>query len=297
MDPRQTFVVGYDASPPADAALRWAVEAARAVDARLEVRVVASALDPVVGAHGALETLYANRRMAHAMTRLDDLGVSAAHVAIVRGAVAPALVDAAGGTGTIVVGSDGGGPHSGPWHGSVSRQVVRSATGPVVVVRGREDPRSRRVVVGFDGSAAALVALGWAARHAAGTGQDLLAVTVLDGDQGRTRARADRARAGADLAVLRLRRELAALRRRHPGLRAESEIRIGDAAEVLVARSSRASLLVTGARVRDPVRELALGSIVRELLGRARCPVAVLHGADQPSAPASLVPADRAVRP
>jgi len=44
--------------------------------------------------------------------------------------------------------------------GSVSQQVATHAAGPVVVVRGRDDPTTGPVIVGVDGSPSAESALG-----------------------------------------------------------------------------------------------------------------------------------------
>lgn len=281
MSENQRIVVGYDASPAADLALDWAARTARAQGAELCVRVVVSAMDPVVHSTRALADLYANRRLAHAVSLLDDLGVQNASLEVLHGAVFPALVEDAGRDGTLVLGSDGHRPLGGLVHGSVSQDAARFAHGPLVVVRACEDPEARRIVVGVDGSPASLAALRWAAARAAVSGEEVLAVTVID--VGRRRRGADaplteRGQQRYDLAVLRLRRELGILRRAHPQVRLEQETRAADVTDLLVARSRRASLLVLGARNREPLVALALGSTTQELLAESCCPVALVRG-------------------
>lgn len=286
MTEKPRVVVGYDGSPEAGAALAWAARTAGAQDALLCVRVVASAMDPVVHSTRALADLYANRRLAHAASALADLGIDDADLAVVHGPVFPSLLEQAGRDGTIVLGSEGHGLLGGMLHGSVSQEVVRYAHGPVVVVRACEDPDARRIVVGVDGWPASRAALHWAAERAVATDEELLAVTVVGTRRGRhvePESMDRRTRKNHDLAVLRLRRELAALSRALPGLRCRQETCAGDVRDLLVSRSRHASLLVLGSTTHDPLIELALGSVAQDLLARALCPVALVRGAPVPA--------------
>ena len=65
--------------------------------------------------------------------------------------------------------------------GSVARTAARRSPCPVVVVRGRGVREVRRIVVGIDGSSAAMAALDWACDEANRHGADL---SLLDGVPG-----------------------------------------------------------------------------------------------------------------
>lgn len=286
---RERFVVGYDASPAAEEALAWAARSSVLQSLPLQVRVVASAMDPVFGSTRAIADLYANRRLAHALNQLHELGIDRAHLAVVHGPVFPTLLQESGRRGVLVVGSDGHGLIAGELHGSVSQHIARSAHGSVVVVR-RADPSAQTLVVGYDGRDAANRALRWTAERAAVTGERVLALTVVTSSRLKRRLEEplpahDQAR--FDLAVLRLRRELGGLRRAYPGVSFDAEVVNGALREVLVRHSAHASLLALGAYTHDPVVELALGSTVQHLLTHGQCPVALFR---PDTAPVANVP-------
>ena len=140
MSPFQTFAVGFDGSPDATAALRWALGLAKAVDAKVVV----------VHAVGLLEDL-------HGDTSSGDLGDSVRMLTIEAG-IDPAdvrldmsqgdpcsvLSRAAGApinADLVVVGSRGAGAHSGMLLGSTSLELAEHAMVPLVIVPGHKPQR------------------------------------------------------------------------------------------------------------------------------------------------------------
>jgi len=139
------------------------------------------------------------------------------------------------------------------------------------------------VVVGVDGSAESVRALGWAARYATATGarvQALLAwhypaaagqapvgvapEPVLKQTEGRERAILDEAIAKAYSGK--------------PGPEAEVRLGYGHPAQVLIDASKEADLLVVGHRGHGAFTGMLLGSVSIHCVTGAFCPVVVVRG-------------------
>lgn len=143
-----------------------------------------------------------------------------------------------------------------------------------------QDVPAGAVVVGVDGSTAALVAVDWAAEqarlehrplvlaHAIGlTDPAWLDHTLLD------LAVAREALSRAGTAVLDEAAQLA--RRRHPELEVHPVLRRNDPRTLLTDLAETAGLLVLGSRGMGPVRSLLLGSVGVSVVRRSACPVVV----------------------
>lgn len=135
-----------------------------------------------------------------------------------------------------------------------------------------------RIVVGFDGSSSAAMALTWAVGEASLRGAKLIALAVLDPPSNTPLSRgalSQEARESAPPPEI-----LNPLREKVHKVAGDSAIfrfRHGAAAEELVAASSEADLLVVGSRGRNPLAGLLLGSVARACLLHARCPVVVVR--------------------
>ena len=141
--------------------------------------------------------------------------------------------------------------------------------------------RTERIVVGYDGSPSARLAVGWAAEEAARRGLPLTVLHAADytglvGGPVSTSPWApglslDHARhvaeAGAELA-----------RGRDAGLEVQAVTGIGSAATVLIQESAGAALVVVGTRGHGDVAGLLLGSVAARVAAHAHCPVVVVRG-------------------
>ena len=277
----KNVVVGTDGSGNASAALGWAAEEAALHNASLEVVMVWSLydqhhpdhsdrFDPDYGDAAAQETL--------AAWVAETLGPDA-KVALraVRGEPVRALVEASDAADLLVLGARGKGGFEGLLLGSVSERVAQYANRPVAVVRTPAQMRHGRVVTGIDGSARSLEALRWAAEEARARDADLEVVhawglpmmasppvhaVLPDFSMLEENGRAVLDRALADPALA--------------GVKAHGHLVFGSPAKALLERAADAALLVAGTRGLGRVAAALLGSVSRQLLHHAPCPVVVI---------------------
>jgi nucleotide-binding universal stress UspA family protein len=271
-------VVGYDGSPESELALAWAADAARGSCRPLDVVVVGTHMDPVVGTFRERSDRVLDQQCARAHRALDALDLAHAPVRVRRGPTAPVLVAEARGAAFLVVGSPGQDQVRGRLAGSVSQYVAQHTTVPVVVVRPTGSPRAPRIVVGVDGSRQSSRALAFACGKAVEDGSEVVIVhsyrrgpLVLRGEfrvqhPGRVR----------DTAYALLDQAAALTASDFPGLSVSTVAVAGSPGRVLVERSRSAFLVVVGSRGRDPVEGLLLGSVSRHVLRHALCTVAVV---------------------
>ena len=279
-----TLTVGYDASPCARRALSWAAAAADGHAAK--IRVIACFGPPpvtepwlgMVPTDLSVVSAEADRELESAV---EPLRVAHPDISFERmatfGPPAERLAEEAAGSDLLVVGTSGHGPFDSWRLGSVAHAVVRHASCPVVLVPDVE-PRAPvgLLVVGVDGSPAAMAALHWACDEADDRDAELLVVHVWDypytTELASPTAR-DMTRVDAFLeleAAARFARE----RRRGP---VEDVLVEGSTTTDLVARSRDADLVVLGTRGRSQVRAALFGSVSQDVSGRAACPTVVVH--------------------
>jgi nucleotide-binding universal stress UspA family protein len=278
------IIVGVDGSAGSSLALRWAAQDAayRGVDL-----VVLHVYDwRIYGAASPIGARFVTdaRGAADAAVRaaLAEVNAFAPTVRVrgeaLLGGAGPTLVAGSGNGAMTVVGNRGRNGFASLVLGSVSQQVATHAAGPVVVVRGRSDPKGP-VVVGADGSAGADEALRLGFEEAAIRGIGVLAVRVYHPaeppwglgelpyvEDPSERREAERAA---------LAEEIAPWRDKFPDVPVESVALDGHAGEVLADVSGRASLLVVGTRGRGGFASLLLGSVGVAVLHHADCPVMI----------------------
>lgn len=267
------IVVAYDGSPDAELALEWAEATSSATGAPLQVVIVGTAMDPVVGHFREHADELVAAWKARATVHLRRAGVVDGEVEVRRGPVVPVLRAASHGAAALVVGSRGHGLAAGSVTGSVSQHVARHASCPVVIVRPAHQPDAARIVVGVDGSGGSEAALRFACARASRTGEAVLAVhgyhspVLPPAEPLAGRESAERLLAAAT-----------------DGVRAESpdleivELAVPAPADrLLVDLSAASSLVVVGSRGRDAFAELLLGSVAQHVLQGAHCPVAVVR--------------------
>ncbi|MGH7300219.1 MAG: universal stress protein [Candidatus Rokuibacteriota bacterium] len=292
--PRLAVLLATDGSPQARAAFALATtfpwpEAARAhvvraggglPSARRAARVwpagVWRALDQAL----RRETLRARRLLR---SRWPEVTVSVVNAPPIEAIIKEARRRRAG---VIVVGSRGLGSARRLVMGSVSRGVIRRASCPVLVVKGRAR-RVRRLVLGSDGSPNASRALGFLlARLEPPAGARVTVVRVLEPVLPRSGALLPAAVRRAVMssasslnaeraAEARREVEAAAALLKRAGWRARGVVREGvPLAELLrEAAASRADSLVVGARGTGGLARLLLGSVAEGVLDHSPVPV------------------------
>ena len=133
--------------------------------------------------------------------------------------------------------------------------------------------RTRRILVAYDGSADARLALRWAAEEAHATGRGLHVMTVDD---------AVTSPWGAET-VHRGEEVLAGLEETLGGLDVELETRVGHVTGELLRAAVSADLVVVGSRGHTRADDLLIGSVSQHVARHAPCPVVVVrpsHTAD-----------------
>ena len=289
-------VVGVDGSPTMFLAVAWAVDYAGSRSAPLRIVVVyhRDALEDEVIAAGAptdqshprtlnLARQHADAAAAHARSLDPHLHVE---TACIPGVPAKVLLEEAQRSALIVVGSRRLGRLHRAFSGSTGAATSAKAVCPVVVVRHRASRSlsDTRVVVGVGGPASQNAAE-FAFEEARRTHAGLTAVTAWHLNTADLASlvspveerQKQEARAQSMLAEV-----LSPLSAAYPELDVRQYVVEGSAAELLEKLSANARLLVVGSRGLSPLSALLLGSVSRETIKHAHCPVAVVHPRTSP---------------
>jgi nucleotide-binding universal stress UspA family protein len=281
------IVVGYDASPDARAALRWALDEAGRES--LPVKLV-HAFDWYVGpsllAPGPSRWPDTEARAditAMLAYAAEDAGKSHPDVAVstevMDGPAQVCLRDASLEAAMVVVGCRSSGGFAELLIGSTAVAVSARAHCPVVVVHAGAGEPTGDVVVGFDGSPCAQIALEFAFTKASGYRAPLRVIETWAPPSTRFVPQ------GLDLMTIargihvELDDLVADWKAKFPEVRVSTEVQLGSAAGFLVAASADARLIVVGSRGRGSVSGTVLGSVGQELIHHARCPVAIVREA------------------
>ncbi|MFF9125381.1 universal stress protein [Streptomyces sp. NPDC014889] len=280
---------GVDGSEESLAALAWA---AREAERRgLPLRVVRAWRHEV---HDAFDA--GDRDTQHAWVR-ESVAEAARTVTgrhpglevtaeAVEDDAAPALLAAAAGSETLVLGSRGRGALAGFLVGSVGQQVIAGAGRPVVLVRAGDRPTAeaagREVVVGQQGAPEdSAAALEFAFTTAAARGAGVRAVRawtlppVFAYSPGSLRL-LDEAGGLEPYERKALAAALQPWRERFPAVPVVEHVEMGSAGQVLLAAADNAQLLVVGRRARRTAVGARIGSVASGMLHHAGCPVAVV---------------------
>ncbi|MCZ2839154.1 universal stress protein [Modestobacter sp. VKM Ac-2985] len=277
-----SVVAGVDGSEPAAAAARAA--ALEADRRRLPLRLVRAFHWPagdLPGLPDAHQACAAARRSANAdlerlrrglVSHLPEWAIS---VELLDGRPETALCRTTQPGDLLVVGASGLTWGAGDVLGSVAEAVAATASCPVLVHRS-PDPLGRRragVVVGVDGAAGTREVLDAAATEAQLRGEPLHVVhawrQLTEDAVHPLRWRLD-AQAGTDAGSAAVAPHVAELRRRHPDLTVDTEVRRGRVGQVLVEATASTSLLVVGRR---DIADGGPGATVHSVLHRVEVPV------------------------
>lgn len=284
-------IVGVDGSEPSAAALDWAI--AEAFDRHARLRVVHSYTWPMYREEfdalphgpeeGGLRTA-AVEILARAVRRVRETATELPVDAVLRtGPTSRRLLAEAAGADLLVVGSRGLGGFAGLLLGSISGQVAAHAPCPVVVVRsgaGGGAQRAGQVVVGVEDIDASAETVEFAMDEAARLDTGVVVVHCLPPAVTVT------AMPGPvvlyddtelmESEELRFVEAVARWADKRPELRVTPQFSRIPPAWMLVEASAGARLVVVGSRGRGGFAGLLLGSVSRQLLHHAACPVAVL---------------------
>lgn len=286
----EAVVVGYDATPKSEPALRFALREAARTGRALQV-VTAFRTAPYVAAVPMLDyepiTAQAERQRALTQTAEDgiakavaDTGTDQVEVALqVRpGDAATYLVEASRTAALVVLGTRHHGTVLSALMGGATNRVLHHAACPVVVVAADTPVSWRQVVVGVDGSDSSLDALRFGAAQAQGADCPLVVLHAWE------------VMTSPDWVLVpvpephlyddQVRRWLDDLVRTTLGDDAgqvETRSTQGMAASVLLDATGPRDLLVVGARGRARFNDLLLGSVSQTCLHHAACSVAVLR--------------------
>jgi nucleotide-binding universal stress UspA family protein len=202
----------------------------------------------------------------------------------------------------VVVGHSGLGVIADALSGSPSVQLLSQSKAPVAVVRGgrRADSAERLVVAGVDGSPHGAAAVAVAIEEAAVRSGRLLAVHVQPNGLAARLTQLRLKLSQRHLPLVRRRpamvrpidEALQGLRGTYPEVPIEECALPGHPAGVLVDLSSRADLIVVGARGRGGFAGMLLGSVSQTLIHQTRCPVIVVPPDAVPASPTGPLSAE-----
>jgi nucleotide-binding universal stress UspA family protein len=284
----EQVVVGVDGSKPSLEALEWAVQEAVVRDVRLhlvyvlEPTYLQSPLTAPAPADMPEAEAAAHRLVRDLVQRARELAPSVDVAGSVQsGSPSGELLRAAATGELLVVGSTGHGAVPGVLLGSVSTSLAVHSAVPVVVVRSASKPPSGRIVVGVDGSPAALAAVEFAVKQASWRGASLTAVHVSTGPFPLVATTAEPQRIHkrdvdpTEAAVVA--EILAGWEEKFPDVLIDRIFMVGHAVPALAVAARGSDLLVVGSRGRGAFSRLLLGSVSLGVLHLAECPVAVVR--------------------
>jgi len=271
-------LVGYDGSTDADIAVEWATRAAEQAQEPLRVVVVEDV--GLTDGPGEWTASYWLGVELQARSTLTALGIDQPDVRRLRGRPVPVLLERATDASLLVLGSRGHGRVGEMLLGSVSQHLAGHASCPVAVARVADRPNQARIVVGMDGSGAAVRALDFACRRAAKTGEKVVAVRGWRVGNVPVDKRGN-VPVSLSTDLLERERELSSwtspVRASYPEVAIHEEVITVAAARAVVDASADASVVVVGSRGRNAVTGLLLGSTSHEVLHRAHCSVVVVR--------------------
>ncbi|KGN40682.1 universal stress protein [Knoellia aerolata] len=280
-------VVGFDGSPPGDAAFAWAVAEATRRDLPLHVLVARGMLYPVAAGYGLTTPWpeeFDSELVDEARERVAGMAPERAVVVeSVAGTPASFLVDASREAELVVVGRRRQSALGEAFSGSTSSQVAAHASCPVVVVDKDFDVSPQApIVVAVDGSSANDPAVGFAFERAAALGASVTAVHSWWVDVPQTFdapwLSEERVAELEHLHRGRLDVALAGWSAKFPEVEVRTVLRRSLPVEAVLAESEGAQLIVVGSRGHGGFVGLLLGSVSQGLLHRDRpCPIAVVH--------------------
>jgi nucleotide-binding universal stress UspA family protein len=283
MTQSRAVVVGVDASPGGQLALRWATAEAAKRELPMEVVVAyerpVTSLTPTITR--AVEAPASTKQVYEAAVAFvaDRLGSERVTGVFEAGRAAALLVERSAEAELLVVGSRSRSTLASVVLGSVSSAVAAHASCPVVVVRGAPTD-ANRIVVGVDGSPESDHALAFAFEEAGLRGWSVDAIFGWQAMEAIDPAVWTSEKAEEDREGRRreLRERVLPYEQKHPAVAVTTHVIEGQPAAVLAAASRTASLVVVGSRGRGGIAGLLLGSVSQGVLHHGHCAIAIARG-------------------
>jgi nucleotide-binding universal stress UspA family protein len=286
-------IVGYDGSRASDLAVVWAAQAA--TSRHLPLKVITAwtlpATEVGVGAGAAFDhqRLDAMREESHVILEKggslasDTAGDITVSGEVASGPAAGVLVRKSDEAAMMVLGSQGRGGLAGLFLGSVSRQVAAHVECPAIIVRPAQDPSSREVVVGVDGSKSSLNALEFAFQEASRRAYSVRVlhtwevppIGAITGVPTFAPPEMLKNLAGAEMRITS--EALAGYQEQYPDVSAKQEVLRGSPVKALREASEKAAMVVVGSRGRGGFTGLLLGSVSHAIAHNGKCTTAVVH--------------------
>ncbi|MFF2545324.1 universal stress protein [Kitasatospora sp. NPDC058063] len=275
-------VAGFDGSPESRAATEWAAREAQRRGCPLDL--LQAWPWPHQDVVGSEETY--RHALDQLALRADELrplaGVGPVTSAIVPTDPAEALEAAANSAGLLVLGSRGLGAVRGFLVGSVSHEVLRRASCPVVLVRAEAVESDGPVLVGLDLTHPMDDVLAFAFDAAARRGAPLRVVHVWSPPVSSQYTALQAVGGLGELSSVdraRFAEQLAPWRERHPEVSVTADLIQGSRSVDLVDAADGARLLVVGRRTRRTLFGAHLGPVAHAAIHHAVCPVALVRHA------------------
>ncbi|MCA1008359.1 universal stress protein [Rhodococcus hoagii] len=285
-------VAAVDGSPSSFDALRWAAQLARRRSAPLHiVHVLPSPGVYLSEAAVLIQAQFTEKlesdsegmlRRARELVGAEFADVEATS-AQYPGPPAATLVDLSARAGLLVLGATGAGTVGAMLVGSTGQRVANHARCPVLVCRGGAPAASddRPIVVGVDGSALSIHAVGVAYEYAAVLGARLVAVHAWGPARTVQRYGAfrlvDWSAVEAEERAL-MAESMAGHSAAWPDVDVETVLEQNSAGRTLLEYAGQARFVVVGSRGRSRISGALLGSTSQNLLHHAPCPVMICRG-------------------
>ncbi|PTR27470.1 nucleotide-binding universal stress UspA family protein [Rhodococcus sp. OK519] len=296
-DPETDFaegsvVAGIDGSPSSFEALRWAAQVARCKRAPLHVAHVLPSPGVYLSEAAVLiQAQFTEKLESDSVSLLrrarELVGAEFSDVdstfAQYPGPPSAALVELSGRAGLLVLGATGAGTVGAMLVGSTGQRVANHARCPVLVCRGGGpvEADERPIVVGVDGSALSIQAVGIAHEYAAVLGARLVAVHAWGPARTIQRYGAfrlvDWPAVEAEERAL-LAESMAGHSAAWPDVRVETVLEQNSAGRTLLEYAGQARFVVVGSRGRSRIAGALLGSTSQNLLHHSPCPVMICRG-------------------
>jgi len=285
-----TWVVGVDGSDDSRTALAWAV--AQATGRDVQILALCTWLAPILPSDAIGQPALLmdwDRFEAELRRHLDEIIASVRFAGVAegpeitarveQGRAAHLLIENSREAELLVVGTKGRGGLSGVMLGSISQQCATHAAVPVAVVpAGVRCAPVRRLVVGYDGSHNARMAVEWALRFAPAAAQvDVVrAVEIVPWlDEADVR---ERFPTEVDQASKEFEAEMDEL---DPTRRANRSLKLQDARQALCEAVQDSDLMVLGARGHGRLGAVLLGSVSTWMLHGASHATVIVPGHHQ----------------